>query len=219
MSRKHRLPLPKILQRPMSPAAIRNGGGEKRRAALIAHYKLEKYADAAFGANSDAQAKERAEPQFFEALAFCLLRDYIPAFSRERPGRRPVRVEQPSRDWIAAGGSHDSYHPGNMAPFYQAQFVTAIEGLKQERSRSREWVFRWLANAEEVASPKVAAKRRDLLPARYRGRTTAQALREAFATIPREVRKAPQRFLPGGDGCMPGYWQSRLHARRVVEAQ
>jgi hypothetical protein len=208
VSRKHRLPLPEILQRPMSPAAVRDGGRDKRRAALIAHYRLEKYANAAFAATDDGQAKERAELRFFEALAYRLLADYIPAFSRARPGRRPTRVEQPWKNWEAAGGSREEYHPGIMAAFYQAQFVMAIEGLKQERRRSREWVFRWLANKEEVASPKVAAKRRDLLPARYRSRTTAGALREAFATIPREVRKSPQRFLPGGDGCEPG-WMRR----------
>ena len=66
-----------------------------------------------------------------------------------------------------------------------------------------------LANEEELASPKVAAKRRDLLPPPYRSRSTAGALKEAFAKIPREIRKSPQRFLPGGDGLMPGYRMRR----------
>jgi hypothetical protein len=214
VSRKHRLPLPEILQRPMSPAAVRDGGNKKRWAAVIAHFGLEKDANRTFAATDDAQAKEQARLRFFEGLALRLLVEYIPAFSRSRPGRRPTQVDQPWKVWGDAGGSREDYHRENMAAFYQAQFVMAIEGLKQERGRSRAWVFRWLANEEELASPKVAAQRRDLLPPPYRNRTTAGALKEAFAKIPREVRKSPHRFLPGGDALKPGLTPSWMRRSR-----
>lgn len=75
-----------------------------------------------------------------------------------------------------------------MTQFYQAQLVEIIAKLETKKSESKEWLFRWLPTEIEKDVPHRAAERRALPLRPCRARKTATSIREAFGSIPREVR-------------------------------
>lgn len=135
-------------------------------------------------------------------LALRLARDLVPAF---RPGVRKDRKRDTDfpDDWIAAGGSVIPGFGKNPRTFYQAQFVEAIAAKQVEMGQSRAWVFKWFANEVATTTPAKARERLESLPRRYRNRTKSGSLKEAFMSIPLEVRQNPRAYLP--QRIAPGY--------------
>ena len=123
-----------------------------------------------------------------------LMGEFIPTY-RPKP-EKPKRVDANGmEDWWKAGGTLIG-GPGDFTAFYQAQFAKVIEAKKGELRKSRAWVFGWFANENARTSPGEAAKRRELLPRPYRKRQTSGSLRQAFNSIPLQVRKDPDACLP-----------------------
>jgi hypothetical protein len=106
-------------------------------------------------------------------------------------GRSAVAVD----DWIAAGGP-PMYAQTASAHFYEAQLVQLIHKLDEKHGKGREWVFRWLANEEAAGGPREAQRRLAMLPARYKRRRTAGAIRVAYHQITKAVRECPEDYLP-----------------------
>lgn len=173
---------------------LKKGATEEDRKAqweaLVGHYRLAKEWQAL---SAESSVERRAV--FWERLATRLLLDFVPGFTLAASGRKARFGEVHPEDWSEAGGSLLGF-PDDMTAFYQAQLVELIARLEAEKGKSREWVFRWLANEIEKVGPHKAAERRAMLPRPYRTRKTAKSIRVALGSIPREVRDNPAAHLP-----------------------
>jgi hypothetical protein len=100
-------------------------------------------------------------------------------------------------EWIRISGGS----PGLLADpnsFYQALFVQTINQICENRQwRQRAKAFRWFASEDERTGGNAEAqRRRDLLPRPFRDRKTSGSLKNAFDSIPKEIRENPERHLP-----------------------
>jgi len=195
MTKQHSGPFPAILKRRLKSRAF---AGEREREpvfkALVEHYRLSNEHQAMLQKAKGVVPETAARSVFWERLARSLMLDFVPAYQpNERDGQLLL-------DWIHAGGNVMSFFDDLLRRqhFYEAQFVELIQDQAREQDRSREWVFRWFANEEEIKGPKEKERRTSLLPRPYRQRSTAISIREAFNCIPRAVRKRPFDYLPCG---------------------
>jgi len=162
--------------------------------AVAARYGLADKLKEMLSAPTDSPLKATHGQKFFAELAISLMIELFPAYRLTRPGRRKSDKEAPG-DWVTAGGSM-LFPPTDFSAFYQAQFVQTVERLAKEQRKSRESIFRWLANEAQVASPKEAHARLALLPRPYQKRQTSRSLRQAFNSIPKRIRSNPNLYLP-----------------------
>ena len=133
--------------------------------------------------------------RFWCKLALNLSLDFVPAFrTRKRtPGKKGVADIDA---WIKAGGSFDTC-PNDFTNFHRALFVKTIREIAREMKQSQNWVFKWLQNEEATTGPKKAAERLGRLPRPFRHYRSSGTLRGVFFTISREIRNAPEKYLPG----------------------
>jgi hypothetical protein len=145
--------------------------------------------------SNDSPDNLQLSNRFWCKLALNLLHDFVPAF-RERKRKLGKNGVADIDAWIDAGGSFDSC-PNDFTCFHQALFIKTIREIASEMRQSQRWVFEWLYNERVTTGPKKAAERLGRLPRPFRHYQSSGALREAFYTIPRKVRDAPEKYLPG----------------------
>jgi hypothetical protein len=198
LSKSARQPLPDILRRrPKHDDSQSDVAGTFE--AMVIHFGL-----------TDAYELMKSKPDqwphggrraafFWSALALALMSRQIPAYGTPNTGRRKVGAPLNVDAWINAGGRSTLLtgpSAADMTRFYQAQFVEAVRKIEIDKKKSRQWVFKWLANKTEIVGAAAAARRMALLPQLYRKRTAAGSLRTTFNAIPSEVRRDPKAFLP-----------------------
>lgn len=143
--------------------------------------------------HKDVRVTLECEPH--ASVVAALVRFFVPAFHVVPPKERNPKEDFES-DWHAAGGGL-LWSLADRDAFYQAQLVQAILRLQAERKgASRSHVFRWLANEVQRTTPGEASKRLENLPRRYRSRRTSGSLKQAFDSIPSDVRRDPAAYLP-----------------------
>jgi hypothetical protein len=161
-----------------------------------------------------AEETIEANAQFWRSVAIALAAEKWPAFrlSAELTGK--ILDKTGAADWLASGGTRENM-PTFFDDFYAAQFVVAIEGLRDTkikraraeyggeeteeteaiiakvRRRTRNEVFKSL----EGNGPK-AEREREQLPRPYRSRTTRKSLKEAYERISNEIQDHPEQYLP-----------------------
>lgn len=185
--------LPKLLRNPPK----RGRSKRENQAvfdALLDHYGLTDVF-ASLASEQDVARQLELSIDLWSKLTIKLLNDFIPAYRLSAIGRPKTFGKPEITDWISAGGGPFAC-PSDMTSFYQAQFVEVVTKLEQAKSKSRAWVFLWLANETEKVGPQQAEARRAMLPRPYRKRGTSRSLRQAFNAIPRSVRSSPMDHLP-----------------------
>lgn len=193
MTKQHSGPFPAILRRRLKSRVLAEEEGAVFKA-LVEHYRLSKEHQVMLQKAKGLVPDTAARSVFWEKLARSLILDFVPAY---RPNKPDVQL---LRDWVHAGGEVLNFFADlpRRQHFYEAQFVGLIQDQARRKGRPREWVFRWLANEEEIKGPKEKERRTSLLPRPYRRRSTALSIREAFNRIPKAVRERPFDYLPRG---------------------
>jgi hypothetical protein len=175
---------PAILRRrPRSP--------QEQQTAITALFEYADLADefAQFD-NDDSQAGIR----LLAKLGASLTRKLIPAFRNPRARDNSTGTLEFYEDLKRAGVVCGLLGPP-VSPdqFYAAQFVLAVERLRQQRNCPRSQIFAWLA--PKAASPATSLERRAQLPKRYRSLKKSSSLKAAFDGIPKAIRDNPMDYL------------------------
>lgn len=120
-------------------------------------------------------------PGDWKGLAKALLERHVPAFRIERRGKRKAKVTDDEWEefWVSGGAGFED----EVEQFIQACFVICVSDLAAQHGL--EATFRRLA------------KDNSMLSARYRARTTASSLKQAYFKVPELIRKNPRAFVPG----------------------
>jgi hypothetical protein len=209
MTKQHSGPFPALLRRRLKSLVF---AGEREREvvfkALVEHYQLTEQHDEMLQKVKGLSPDTAARSVFWERLARSLMLDFVPAYQLNK------RDGQLLLDWMQAGGNVLNFFVDlpRRQHFYQAQLVCLIQEQAYRKNRPREWVFRWFAHKEERGGSKERSRRTSLLPPRYRKRSTARSIREAFNRIPTAVRKRPFDYLPCGS--RPATHEPRITPRR-----
>ena len=154
MTKQHSGPFPAILKRRLKSRAFA-GEREPLFKALVEHYRLSNEHQAMLQNTKGLAPDTAARSVFWERLASSLMLDFVPAYRPNKPDGQLLL------DWMHAGGNVKSFFDDwpRRQHFYQAQLVGLIQDQARRKDRSREWVFRWLANEEETGGPKERSRR------------------------------------------------------------
>jgi hypothetical protein len=149
---------------------------------------------AAPGPKPTTEETIESDAQFWRSVAIVLAAEKWPAFRLPPKLTGKILDKTGAADWLEAGGTRENM-PTFFDDFYAAQFVIAIEGLRNSTAktqrRTRNEVFKSLAGQTSQAQNK-----REVLPAPYRNRTTIKSLKEAFERISNDIQQDPEQHLP-----------------------